>query len=163
MSHPPYARVLARCKLDDFRSAFVAWLQEVALSDEPIAVAVDGKTARQGLDAQGHPVQLLTVFVHQLKLVLGQWSVRGEKTNEPTVLKNHLAELLENFPMISLITGDAIYAQRPLAKMLEEADCDYLLQIKANQGDVLEALQAALGQAQEQQHPAAETTEKRGA
>lgn len=155
------SRVLARCKLEDFRSAFVAWLQEVALSDEPIAVAVDGKTARQGLDAQGHPVQLLTVFVHQLKLVLGQWSVRGEKTNEPTVLKNHLAELLEEFPMIALITGDAIYAQRPLAKMLEEANCDYLLQIKANQGNVLDALQAALSQTQ--QPPAAETTKKRGA
>ena len=33
--------------------------------------------------SDGQPVQLLTVLVHKLKLVLGQWSVHGEKTNEP--------------------------------------------------------------------------------
>jgi hypothetical protein len=162
---PPNAttisRVLARCSWDEFRGAFFVWLREVALSDQPIVIAVDGKTARQGLDAQGNPVQMLTVFVHHLKLVLAQWSVTGEKTNEPTVLKNHLRELLQDFPMIALLTGDAIYAQRPLAQLLEEAQCDYLFQIKANQGDSLDALKNCLGDA-EQRPPAAETSEKRG-
>jgi hypothetical protein len=164
-AHPPNAttisRALAGCSLADFWSAFAAWLRRVALSDEPITVAVDGKTARQGLDAQGNPVQLLTVFVHQLKLVLGQWSVTGEKTNEPTVLKRHVAELLEAFPMLALLTGDALYAQRPLAEVLSANHCDYLLAIKDNQPDVLDALVTCLGQAAERP-PAAETAEKRG-
>jgi len=163
--HPPNAttisRALAGCSLADFWSAFAAWLRCVALSDSPITVAVDGKTACQGLDAHGNPVQLLTVFVHQLKLVLGQWSVTGEKTNEPTVLKRHLAELLEAFPMLALLTGDAIYAQRPLAEILTANNCDYLLAIKDNQPDVLEAVVTCLGQAAERA-PAAETAEKRG-
>src|SRR4029077_1938826 len=163
--HPPNAttisRGLAGCTLEDFWPLFATWLRQVALSDEPIAVAVDGKTVCQGLDAQGNPVQLLTVFAHQLKLVLGQWSVTGEKTNEPTVLKRHVAQLLEAFPMLALITGDAIYAQRPLVEVLTDSKCDYLLQIKANQPDVLDALQACLGQA-EQRPPVAESVEKRG-
>jgi hypothetical protein len=162
---PPNAttisRALAGCSLADFWSAFAAWLRCVALSDEPITVAVDGKTACQGLDEHGNPVQLLTVFVHQLKLVLGQWSVTGEKTNEPTVLKRHVAELLEAFPMLALLTGDALYAQRPLAEVLTASNCDYLLAIKANQPDVLDALVTCLGRADERP-PAAETAEKRG-
>lgn len=163
--HPPDAttisRALAGCSFADFWPAFACWLRQVALSEAPIAVAVDGKTVCQGLDAAGHPVHLLTAFVHQLKLVLGQWSVTGEKSNEPTVLKHHVAELLEAFPMVALLTGDALYAQRPLAEVLIRRNCDYLLQIKGNQPDVLEALQACLGHA-EQRTPAAETVEKRG-
>jgi hypothetical protein len=163
--HPPNAttisRALARCSLADFWPAFASWLRDVALSDAPIAVAVDGKTVCQGLDEQGKPVQLLTVFVHQLKLVLGQWSVTGEKTNEPTVLKRHVAELLEAFPMLALLTGDAMYAQRPLAELLTASHCDYLLAVKANQPDILDALVTCLGQADERP-AAAETAEKRG-
>ena len=107
-------------------------------------------------------MQLLTVFVHQLKLVLGQWSVTGEKTNEPTVLKRRVAELLEAIPMVALLTGDALYAQRPSAEVLTASNCDYLLvAIKSNQPDVLDALVTCLGQADEQP-PAAETAEKRG-
>ena len=84
------------------------------------AAAVDGKTACQGHDAQGNPVHVLTVFVHRLKVVLGQWSVKGEKTNEPGVLKNHLDELLREFPLLNLLTGDALFAQRPLVEAIRQ-------------------------------------------
>jgi hypothetical protein len=161
---PPHAttmsRTLAACDLGAFSRAFLAWVKTV-VPDEPLTVAVDGKTSCQGLDAEGQPVQLLTVLVHNLKLVLAQWSVRGEKTNEPNVLKNHLAELKADFPLLKLITGDAIYAQRPLAEALLDENCDYLLQIKGNQPDVQDALQHCLGDAHERK-PAAETIEKKG-
>ena len=163
-NQPPHAttisRALAGCSLADFSLGFIRWVQQV-LPDQPLTVAVDAKTSRQGLDAQGNPVQMLTAFVHQLKLVVGQWSVRGDKTNEPTALRNHLHELLQNFPWLRLITGDAIYAQRPLAEALLQENCDYLLQIKANQGDILDVLQTTLGEAH-QRPPAAQTMEKKG-
>jgi hypothetical protein len=162
---PPHAttisRTLARCSLGEFSRAFARWVRQEALTDQPIAAAVDGKTSRQSRDAAGEPVQLLTVFVQQLKLVIGQWSVRGEKTNEPGVLKHHLEELVRDFPMLRLITGDAIYSQRPLAEVLVKCRCDYLLQVKDNQPDMLEALKQCLGQAHDHL-PAAETSEKRG-
>lgn len=162
---PPHAttvsRALARCNLQQFATAFLAWVKTI-LPDEPLTAAVDAKTSCQGLDADGEPVQLLTVLVHDLKIILGQWSVRGEKTNEPSVLKNHLAELTTNFPLLKLITGDAIYAQRPLAEALLDENCDYLLQIKGNQPDVQDALKQCLGDAYEKK-PAAVTIDKKGA
>lgn len=162
---PPNAttisRALAGCSLAEFRQAFGEWLRHTVASDEPWVASVDGKTACQGLDAQGNPVQLLTVLVHQVKAVLVQWSVGEEKSNEPAVLKQHLAELFEQFPMLRLLTGDALYAQRPLVEALMDHGCDYLFQVKANQPDIQDAVRACLGSA-EQRPPAAETHEKRG-
>jgi hypothetical protein len=155
------SRALASCSLADFSQAFVEWVQRIVPSDVPLIVAVDGKTSCQGLDPQGHPVQMLTALVHQLKLVVGQWSVTGEKSNEPTVLRRHLSELLGNFPLLRLVTGDALYAQRPLAEALLDENCDYLVQIKGNQADILDTLEVCLGQAFERL-PAAQTIEKKG-
>lgn len=154
------SRALAGCDLGAFARAFLVWLQR-ELGDQPLVAAVDGKTSCQGLDADGNPVQMLTVLVHHVKVVIGQWSVKGEKTNEPGVLKNHLAELLADFPMLRLLTGDAIFAQRPLVEALLAENCDYLLQIKGNQGDTQDALRGCLGAAHER-NPAAETKEKKG-
>jgi hypothetical protein len=58
------------------------------------------------------------------------------------------------------LTGDAIYATRPLAQALTDENCEYLVQIKDNQGDVREAAEHCLGDAHERQ-PAAQTTKKR--
>ena len=104
-------------------------------------VAVDGKTAKQGLDDDGSPLHMLNVFVHDLQAVVGQWSTGAEKTNKPTLLRRHLAELLEAYPMLRLFTGDAIYAQRPLAELVCGHGRNYLFQIEANQGDTLDALE----------------------
>lgn len=162
---PPVAttisRALARCSLDEFSRAFACWLRQMLPVDQPLYAAVDGKTSRQSLDAEGNPVQLVTVLLHQLKFVLAQWSVRGEKTNEPGVLKNHLSELLEAFPMLRLLSGDALYTQRPLGDLFTNTECDYLLQVGNNQPDLLDALQQCLGDAH-QRAPAAETVEKKG-
>ena len=69
--------------------------------------------------------------------------------------------VFELLPLLRLLTGDALYAQRPLVEALQAHGCDYLFQIKANQPDIQDALQACLGKA-EQRSPAAETHEKRG-
>lgn len=161
---PPHAttisRTIAGCELSKFASAFLAWVKTV-LPDEPLTAAVDAKTSCQGIGEDGQPVQLLTVLIHNIKVVVGQWSVHGEKTNEPNVLKNHLAELTAQFPLLKLITGDAIYAQRPLAEALLDENLDYLVQIKGNQKDIQDALVNCLGTAHERK-PAAQTAEKKG-
>lgn len=161
---PPHAttisRAIAACSLGKFSEAFLVWLK-TAVPNEPLFAAVDAKTSCQGFDADGKPVQHLTVLVHNLKLVLAQWSVRGEKTNEPGVLLNHLEELKSNFPLLTMLTGDAIFAQRSLAEALLEHDCDYLVQIKSNQPEIQDALQHCLGGAYERP-PAAQTAEKKG-
>jgi len=163
---PPCAttisRTLAKCQVVEFQAALTIWLKD-RLEESPTegVVAVDGKTAKQGLDDNGRPLHMLNVFVHDLKAVVGQWSTGSEKTNEPTLLRQHLQELLRAYPMLQLITGDAIFAQRPLAELIGKENRDYLLQIKANQGDTLDALEHCFAQAAERS-PAAETTEKKG-
>lgn len=158
------SRALARCSLADFSQAFSEWVQSMLPADLPLTAAVDGKTSCQGLDPTGPPVHMLSVFVQEPKVVLGQWSVSEDKSNEPTVLRRHLSELFTNFPMLRLLTGDALFAQRPLAEVLIDHQCDYLLQIKGNQPEVQEAVQDCLSDAAERPPAAetAETAEKRG-
>ena len=160
--HTTISRALAKLSLAEFRQAFSAWLKS-ALADREgrWAAAVDGKTSRQGLAADGSPVQMLNVFLQQAKLALDQWSVGGDKTNEPGSLKNHLHELLTAYPALQLLTGDAIFAQRPLLELVKGEGCDYLFQIEANQPDVLEALKLCFAEAS-QTRPAHQVTEKRG-
>jgi len=163
---PPCAttisRTLAQCRVSDFQAALDVWLRN-CLAEIPSegVLAVDGKTAKQGLDDNGRPLHMLNAFVHDLQAVVGQWSTGSEKTNEPTLLRHHLQELLDTYPMLQLITGDAIFAQRPLIELMRTKNRDYLLQIKANQGDTLDALQHCFAQAAERT-PAAQTTEKKG-
>jgi hypothetical protein len=163
---PPYdttiSRILAKLSLDEFRQAFSSWLKS-ALADyqERWTAAIDGKTCRQGLDADGSPVQMLNVFLHDVKVTLDQWSVGDDKTNEPGSLKKHLAELLAAYPVLQLLTGDAIFAQRPLLEALAAENRDYLFQIKANQPEIFAALKHCFA-ATASPRPAHETTEKRG-
>ena len=165
-NHPPcdttISRALAKLSLHEFRQAFSAWLNLVlADSKEPWIAAIDGKTSRQGLSADGSPVNMLNVFLQQTKLTLDQWSVQGDKTNEPGSFRLHLEELLAAYPALRMFTGDAIYAQRPLLELLQTNNCDYLFQVKANQPDMLDALKTCFAEASSAR-PAHETAEKKG-
>lgn len=162
---PPHAttlsRLLAAFDPDEFRRAFDGWLR-AALDALPLeAAAVDGKTCKQGHDADGDPVHLLNVFVHDVKVCLGPWPVTGDKATEPEVLKAHLQELFDRYPGLGLLTGDALFCQRPLAGLIVDAGRDYLLAVKDNQPDMVEALQTAFAGAQ-RTAPDARSAEKRG-
>jgi hypothetical protein len=156
------SRLLAKLSLAEFQQAFSTWLK-AALADyqERWTAAIDGKTCRQGLDADGSPVQMLNVFLHTVKVTLDQWSIGADKTNEPGCLKNHFADLLAAYPALQLLTGDAIFAQRPLLDVLAAEGRDYLFQVKANQPEVFNALKLCFAEASSRR-PAHETTVKRG-
>jgi len=147
---PPSAtcisRTLAGLSLQEFRQHFAAWLLPLLEDEEFLAAAVDGKTCRQGLDENGNPEILLNVFLHELKLAITQFLVGASKSNEPGCLKQNLDELLRLFPALQLLTGDAIYLQRPLLAVLREHGVDYLMQIKDNQPDTKEALEACFAE-----------------
>ncbi|MCL2305483.1 MAG: hypothetical protein FWC43_09085, partial [Planctomycetaceae bacterium] len=51
----------------------------------------------------------------------------------------------DTYPALKLLTGDAIFAQRPLLEALQEYECDYLFQVKENQEKVYLEL-SGLGQ-----------------
>ena len=58
---------------------------------------------------------------------------------QPGCLKKHLEELFTMYPCLKLLTGDAVYAQRPLLAALQEYHRDDLFQVKDNQPKILDA------------------------
>jgi hypothetical protein len=164
---PPHAttlsRAVARFSLEQFRDGFARWLAGLPEAASVVAASVDGKTSKQGHDPHGDPIHMLNVFAHQVGLSLAQFPVTDGKPTEPQALKAGLAELLEHYPFLRLFTGDALFAQRPLARVILEADRDFLFAVKDNQPDLLEALQASLDATAAARRPDVKTREKKGA
>jgi hypothetical protein len=154
------SRLLAKISLAELQDAFAVFLSQL-LKDKPLIAAVDGKTSKQILDEDGEVLQMLNVFVHDIKVVLTEWSVKGDKTNEPGCLKKHLGELLAQFPNLKILTGDAIFAERPLLRILKDK-VDYVFQVKGNQPEMLDAIKLTF-QDRESVEPAAESRSKKKA
>ena len=106
---------------------------------------------------------MLNVFAQTLKLHLASGEVHGDKTNEPGCLMKHLEELFEMFPCLRLLTGDAIFAQRPLLEALRKHGRDYLFQVKENQPKVLKKMKEVFKDApkQEQELPNSHSYDRR--
>ena len=162
---PPHAttisRALARCSLEQFRDVFARWLTSRPQTAAAVTASVDGKTSKQGHDAQGDPIHMLNVFAHDLNLCLAQFPVTDGKPTEPQTLRHGLQELLDHYPWLRLFTGDALFCQRPLAHVLLEADRDFLFAVKDNQPELLEAIRTSFHDAAGQA-PDAQTVEKKG-
>ena len=91
---------------------------------------------------------------------LADWPVGDGKETEPEVLKAHLDELFAAWPSLRVLTGDALFCQRPLARAIVAAGRDYALAVKDNQPDMAEAMHAAFDRPPGP--PDARTAEKRG-
>jgi hypothetical protein len=154
------ARLLARISLSELQDAFVEFLVPL-LEGKELAAAVDGKVSKQIKDENNEVLQMIEVFVHDMKIVLREWSVKGDKTNEPGCLKQHLVELLESFPQLKILTGDAIYAQRPLLRVLKDK-VDYVFQVKDNQQEVYAAIKETFSNVEAVQ-PASKSLSKKKA
>jgi hypothetical protein len=144
-----FTRILRKLSYDDLQNAFAEFVNAI-LADTAIIGAVDGKTAKQMKDHDGNLLLMLNVFAQKLKLHLASWSVNGDKTNEPACLKKHLEELFTMYPYLKLLTGDALFAQRPLLEAIREYERDYLFQVKENQPKILKKMEEVFKDAPEQ-------------
>jgi len=146
----PHATTLSRAaaaySVAEFRAALAGWLAGL-LADDELVAAVDGKTSKQAHTAEGRPLHMLNVFAHGRKLCLADWPVGDGKATEPEVLKAHLDELFAAYPGLRILTGDALFCQRPLARAIIDAGRDYVLAVKENQPDLHEAARTAFAAA----------------
>lgn len=110
---------------------------------ELVAIAVDGKTVRGAVDAQGNQTHLLAAATHRDALVLGQVEV-GAKSNEIPMFAPLLDRLADAGVDLSraVITADAMHAQRAHARYLYERGAGYVLTVKQNQPALFAALDA---------------------
>lgn len=140
-SHDTFRRVFMRIDPDAFEVCFNAWVSALATPatpDEPEVVAVDGKTLRRSFDRRRDlaALHVVSAWASEQRLVLGQRRVDG-KSNEITAIPELLDALaLEN----TLVTLDAMGCQKAIAQHILDRLADYLLVLKANQGNAYEAV-----------------------
>jgi hypothetical protein len=148
--YAPHATTLSRTaatfSVDEFRTALAGWLSRV-MAAGPVVAAVDGKTSKQADDADGDPIHVLNVFAHDARVCLADWPVGDGKETEPEVLKAHLDDLFALWPSLRVLTGDALFCQRPVARAIIDAGRDYVLAVKDNQPDLHETIQTAFADA----------------
>jgi hypothetical protein len=137
-SVPTLSRVLGSVAPQALQAALSEWLGGLIATARQRAqcrvAAVDGKTSR----ATG--THLLNVFLHRVQQVLWQAPV-GEKANEITAFRASLAQLLDDYPFLRILTGDAMFAGAPLCGELIERGRHYVFQIKADQPSLLEKME----------------------
>lgn len=130
-------RVFARIAVETLESQLARWMQQVIATLTTDArdgaaldgAAMDGKTLRMSARCGASDAHLLSLFSHQLGVVLGEVAV-ADKTNEITASADVLALLLLTGVVI---TGDAMFTQHAIAETILDAGNDYLLMVKENQ------------------------------
>ena len=101
--------------------------------------SIDGKLLCGSSKRKASQPHLLASLSHKLGLVLGQVAV-SEKSNEITA-SSDLIEMLVLKGVV--ITGDAMFTQREMAKKIISKGGDYLISVKANQPSLLEDIKQA--------------------
>jgi hypothetical protein len=140
--HPPsvptLSRVLGAVAVADLQKALGRWFAGLVDSGRKRkrceAASVDGKTSRAA------SVHVLSVFLHDVQQVIWQTSVE-KKENEISALRQGLSRLLETYPFLRILTGDAMFAGAPLCSDLIGHGRHYMFQVKADQRQLLEKLE----------------------
>ena len=127
-------RVLEEIDRDRLETAFRIWTSRL-VDGENLTAAVDGKTLRNSACQK-----VLNVFAHDIKLVLAQEDIE-ESDGESTTLRKVLSRLFEDYPGLSILTGDAAYSGRDLCQAIKEAGRHYIVQVKGDQGGIHERIQ----------------------
>lgn len=149
-SHDTFNRLFAvldpAAFAETFAETFATWTQSVRVAlpaGQREIVALDGKAARRALNAGEDTRYLVSAWATENGLALGQVQV-ADKSNEITAVPA-LLRALELAGCV--VTADALHCQRNTAKEIKEADADYVLALKGNQGTAHQEIKAALDDA----------------
>jgi predicted transposase YbfD/YdcC len=141
-SHDTFNRLFCALDPQNFLERFLAWTQSVRAAIPQEIVALDGKALRRAIDAGDAPRYVVSAWAEDNGLVLGQWEV-AEKTNEITAIPRILRALELSGCIVTL---DAMGCQKNIAREIKEADAEYVLALKGNQGTAHQEVKAFLDQ-----------------
>ena len=140
-------RVLHNVDVDALVQAIQDWVEEVLAALYPTTegqgLAIDAKTLRGSRDDDEDlpALQVLNALVHELGAFIHAQAVPA-KTNELGIIHDFLQGLILTG---RVVTGDALLTQQEVARTVLNQGGHYVLRVKANQPNLLEALQTWFG------------------
>ena len=135
-SHDTFGRVFSMLDAQQFQLAFYEWVLAVNEIVQGQIINIDGKRlAGSGDKFLGkRAIYMVSAWAEENEIVLGQRKV-DEKSNEITAIP----ELLKLLAISGcIVTIDAIGTQTHIAQTIMEAQADYVLSVKENQGHLFE-------------------------
>ena len=148
-SHDTFGRVFSQIDAEQFQLAFYEWVWAVNDIVHGQIINIDGKRLGGSEDKMlgKRAIYMVSAWAEENELVLGQRKV-DEKSNEITAIP----ELLKILALTGcIVTIDAMGTQTHIAQTIVEAQADYVLSVKENQGHLFEDISVlfAVDQAQE--------------
>ena len=135
-SHDTFGRVFSMLDAQQFQLAFYEWVMAVNEIVHGQIINIDGKRLAGSEDKflGKRAIYMVSAWAEENEIVLGQRKVE-EKSNEITAIP----ELLKLLAISGcIVTIDAIGTQTQIAKTIMEAQADYVLSVKENQGHLFE-------------------------
>jgi len=135
-SHDTFGRVFSMLDAQQFQLAFYDWVLAVNEIVHGQIINIDGKRLAGSEDRflGKRAIYMVSAWAEENEIVLGQRKV-DEKSNEITAIP----ELLKILAISGcIVTIDAIGTQTHIAQTIVEAQADYVLSVKENQGHLFE-------------------------
>lgn len=135
------ARIISRIDPEQFGDCFISWMRAVHEMSAGDVIAIDGKTLRGSYsrDDRHATIHMVNAFACANQVVLGQVKT-DEKSNEITAIPE-LISLLD--VQGTLVSVDAMGCQTQIANTIIDGEGDYLFTLKANQGNLYNAVKTA--------------------
>jgi len=148
-SHDTFGRVFSMLDAQQFQLAFYEWVMAVNEIVHGQIINIDGKRLAGSEDRflGKRAIYMVSAWAEENEIVLGQRKV-DEKSNEITAIP----ELLKVLAISGcIVTIDAMGTQTDIAQTIVEAQADYVLSVKENQGHLFEDISVlfAVDQAQD--------------
>lgn len=135
-SHDTFGRVFGKVDAEEFQRAFYEWVLAVNELIPGQIVNIDGKRLGGSDDTRlgKRAIYMVSAWAEENEIVLGQRKV-DEKSNEISAIP----ELLKLLALSGcVVTIDAIGTQTAIAQTIIEAEANYVLSVKENQGHLYE-------------------------
>jgi predicted transposase YbfD/YdcC len=138
-SHDTLSNVIGRIKPKQFAECFTRWVADALPSLSGQHIAIDGKSLNGSVTEKNDNVYIMSAFASEAKLVLTQSAVEG-KGNEIKAIPQ-LLDMLELEG--SVVTIDAIGAQKKIVQKIVDEKADFVISLKGNQGKLHDAVIAS--------------------
>ncbi len=135
-SHDTFNRVFGLIDSVQFERCFINWIKQVIQVTDGQVVAIDGKQVRGSYDISTDQaaIHLVSAWASEQSVALGQLKVADHSNEIPFI-----PQLLEVLSISGcIVTTDAMGCQVQIAQQIVDGGADYLLALKANQGQLYE-------------------------